>query len=1093
MRTPDSPENYNAYKDRQRQQDEKRQTFRVATQLGDHTSSPVSDGQLAEQAAKATGSKPAPEDMVRANHELFREADNKAWAEKIGKEAPITLAVAGDPKNVSRPREYYDALASLEQVTGKLVAASQAFPDGTARARGRLNSPSIPNTDFVDEFAAVRQQVNEQSGGHPAPSGGQGNSNGLRLGEKVINVEVVPDTDVTASSPRSDSAADPTSDSAQSGSSSADSQNSTSSTEASAGRGPNGGLRPGENVINVEVVPESRTNSTNGTAASTPLSGDVWAKTPPYGTGEQSVMPVGTGSEKASAIGSSLPFGSDPSIPNVTTFEMPRIKLPDAPSAGASLALGIAGLGKNPGYWVVAAYRDLIDKQSDIPKDRALGVLDGVVTGNLTREQALAKLTAGPSAAGQAGDSAIAAADGGSWDDDSPLDSYAFLGSPALSVPLWPIPEMPEIELPKDAPSERAALALGIASLGKNPDYMVVAAFRELIAKQPDIPQERAIRALNGVADGSLTQEQALEMLNYIPSREQEKLADEVANSVGLTEDEAKDLEEWLKSQPYIPVDRALEVFHSVRRMKYGPTEAKNLLMATTDEELASLAERMVHAKGKSPEEIAAIRRGIYGQNSVDSLISDHYFRKFLNGDLTEDQLLKIMTRHGVIGSIVEFAKRIPTWQAKSVGNIIKFLDYYIAMPETKEWKNYKALIQEVLNLKGKSQSEFDEVYQRILNTPNPGSLIEAWNAMKEGEDPEEVGKMFPSYPLGDGAIAYGNEFVTPGWENSTAGRLGEATGSLINAAAFGWLAPLYAGLDGAAANHAKAVENGADAETTRNSDALAGFLGLFTSLPLEKALMRFTPLKKYAGGAVDDIVGLGTNVGMSVVQQGGQNAIAKWGYDKNRALFQDAGTAAAAGALLSGLKIGGGIVFRKAVAGVDSYSARKAVSEAQEAVRRDGVLRDMEDLLEQKVSVVVNNRTEIYDFVQQKVKGTPRETLYFRIDNFENSLVKAGIDPKTFVESLGGVTLGDFRKAAKAGGYVRVPLATFVAYVMRTNASKPLLEHATFRPGITTPANAADFLKNLANTQPKGTVADPPEEKPAPTDTSATAKASPP
>ncbi|CAI9417326.1 hypothetical protein ANOBCDAF_03949 [Pleomorphomonas sp. T1.2MG-36] len=1086
MRTPDSPENYNAFKDSQRRQNEKRQQFRVVTRLAGDDSSPVSDEQLANDVAKQTGSAPAPEDIVRANRELFREASDRAWAEKIGREAPITLVVAGDPKNVSRPREYFDALASLEQVAGKLVTAPQASTDGTAWERGRLNSPSIRNADFVDELAAVRQQVNEHSGGHPAPSGGQGNSNGLRPGEKVINVEVVPDSDVPASLPRSDPAADPTSDNAQSGSSSADSRNSTSSTEASAGRGDNSGLRSGERVVTVEVVPEPRSSSTNSATASTPLPGDVEAKAPPNGTGEQSVMP-GIGPEKAPALGSSLPFGSDPSIPNVTTFEMPQIKLPDAPSAGASLALGIAGLGKNPGYWVVAAYRDLIDKQSDIPKDLALSVLDGVITGSLTQEKALARLTEGSSTAVPDGGLALGGAEGFGLDDGISPDSY--MPFRPRSEPILPERtfELPEIPLSKDAPSKRAALSEAIAGLGKNPGYYVVAALKDLISKQPDLPQDIALDVLNKVASGSLTREQALDRLLYTPLPDREKLADEIANAAMLTEEQAKALEERLKKQPYIPVDRALEVFRSVRHMDYGPGPAKNLLMATTDEELANLTERMVLAKGKNPEEIAAVRRGLYEQNAADPAVSDMYFTGFINGYVTEGQLRKIMERHGFVGSVIELVNRTFGSQYKSVGGIIKFLYYYVGMPETEEWKRRKALIDDVLHLKGKSAAEFDAVYQRILDNDDPGSLVEAWNAMKEGKDPEEVSKMFPSYPLGDGALAHSKEFVTPGWENSIAGRVGDAAGPLVNAAlldaAFrnGWVGALYLALDGGATNHAAAVAADADAKTIRTSDAEATVASFLTNLSPVKWLLGAAPLRKFAGGAIEDMVDGTYGIGMQVVQQTSLNAIAQ-SYDKHRALFQDVGPAAAAGAILWGLKIAGRAGLGRFGAAIDAYSLRNNISEAQEAIRRDVILKEFNDIIEQNAPIVSNKRKEIADFIQQKVTNKSNENLYFQVDKFKESLTKAGIDPLTFVESLGGVTLGDFQGATKAGGYVRVPLAAFAAYVMGTKASKALMEHATFKPGAKSPAMSEEFLKNLLMGKSNGTATVPPDGKPAPT-----------
>lgn len=992
-----TPDNYDAYKGRQRRQDEARKQFQTVARLEDDGST-LTDAQLADRVASLTGSGPAPEEVVRANRELFREADDKAWAEKLGVSAPITLAMASDPKSGPISRNHYDFLASIEQVAGKLVAASKAISGGLAREGGGRGSPSLPNAgeDVANEPATEHQQTNPRlSMSSDAPTGQETPSADDAEVSRAISTEVPPATAFMAA----------------------------------------------RSVDAASTSPENPGVNADGVSGGDSLQTAVTA------------VPVGTKARPATAA------------PAVQGNQGVGIaSAPEAVPPQTALVVTPAAVQPEPAAAAPATRGSSTTNTVDAPG------------GDLSQTAR----SAGAPAARQGGGLAIGGAEGFGLDDGLPPDSYMPFRSSIQPMPLGPTFEMPEIKLREDAPSARAALAEGIATLGPNPGYMVMAAYRDLIAKQFDIPQDRALDVLNGVADGSLTQEQALENLNYTPSPEREKLANEIANSFGLTEDEAKDLEERIKRQPYIPVEQGLEALHSVRRLQSGPKFIKYLLMATTDEELTKLTERMIQVNGNNSSEISAVRRSLYEQNAVDPLVSDEYFTKFIDGKVTESQLMTAMKRHGLFESIIEYPIQDFGGQAISIGNIINFLDYYIGMPETEEWKKQKTLIDDVLHLKGKSQSDFDDVYQRILNGDNRGSLVEAWKAMKEGRDPEDVSKMFPSYPLGDGAIKYGEEFVTPGWENSLVGQIGRATGPLVNAAAFARLAPIYLGLDAAAANHALAVKADADSDTIIKSDVLSAILGVGANLPFGKTVMEFTPLKKYAGGAIDHIVGLGTDVGMQVVQQGGQNVIAKWSYDKNRALLQDAGTAAAAGALLSGLKIGGGAIFGRVRTGVESYYARNAISEAQEAIRRDGVLKDMEALLRQNVAIVANDRKEIYDFVQQKVKGTPKEILYFRIETFEDSLVKAGIDPRTFVESLGGVTLGDFQEAAKTGGYVRVPLATYAAHVMGTKAGDALRENATFKPGDISAVTAEEFLKGRPINQPKGTSTAPPEDKPA-------------
>lgn len=155
MRTPDSPENYNAFKDSQRRQNEKRQQFRVVAWLKDNDSSPDSDRQVAERVAKQTGGAPAREDIVEANRDLFREADNRAWVEKIGKEAPITLASMGDPGVGPRSRSDAEALAIIEKNLRNVGDVSNRF-GGRASGLGVQLASASPS---ASEAKKDKQEV----------------------------------------------------------------------------------------------------------------------------------------------------------------------------------------------------------------------------------------------------------------------------------------------------------------------------------------------------------------------------------------------------------------------------------------------------------------------------------------------------------------------------------------------------------------------------------------------------------------------------------------------------------------------------------------------------------------------------------------------------------------------------------------------------------------------------------------------------------------------------------------------------------------------------------------------------------------------
>lgn len=142
MRTPDSPENYNAFKDSQRQQEQTRKLFQVATRLERTGGSNPSSEQLAAWVASQTGRHSVSEDLARDNYDLFREAEGRAWAEKLGKKAPILLASLADPKNGGITRAEAEALAGIEQTLSSVNGAPGAV-DGE-RAEGAVQLTSVP-------------------------------------------------------------------------------------------------------------------------------------------------------------------------------------------------------------------------------------------------------------------------------------------------------------------------------------------------------------------------------------------------------------------------------------------------------------------------------------------------------------------------------------------------------------------------------------------------------------------------------------------------------------------------------------------------------------------------------------------------------------------------------------------------------------------------------------------------------------------------------------------------------------------------------------------------------------------------------------
>lgn len=145
-----TPDNYDAYKGRQRLQDDARKQFLTMTKLEGDNSSPVSDAQLSDRVANLTGGRPAPEDMVRANRELFREADDTAWADGIRIGSPKTLAMLSDPRSGPISRADVEAFAAIEQTLSNVGKLPGAVGGGAPLRGVQLASASGPEPDPRD-------------------------------------------------------------------------------------------------------------------------------------------------------------------------------------------------------------------------------------------------------------------------------------------------------------------------------------------------------------------------------------------------------------------------------------------------------------------------------------------------------------------------------------------------------------------------------------------------------------------------------------------------------------------------------------------------------------------------------------------------------------------------------------------------------------------------------------------------------------------------------------------------------------------------------------------------------------------------------
>jgi len=123
-----TPDDYDAYKSRQRREKDSRKQFLTVARL-EEAGSPLTDAQLAEQAAAVTQNKPAPVELVRDNRESFCRVVGNNKLDAIRASAPKLFAYLGDPDGAAISRDDFVRLAMIERVAsdgGIIPPSSQA-------------------------------------------------------------------------------------------------------------------------------------------------------------------------------------------------------------------------------------------------------------------------------------------------------------------------------------------------------------------------------------------------------------------------------------------------------------------------------------------------------------------------------------------------------------------------------------------------------------------------------------------------------------------------------------------------------------------------------------------------------------------------------------------------------------------------------------------------------------------------------------------------------------------------------------------------------------------------------------------------------
>ncbi|SCM79773.1 hypothetical protein KL86PLE_90632 [uncultured Pleomorphomonas sp.] len=163
-----TPDNYDAYKGRQRRDDDARKQFQTVAQLEDD-GTPRTDALLSEQVADLTGNKPAPEEVVRDNREAFCKVVDDAEMDALRTSAPKLFDYLSNPKNPPVAREHYPSLVAIEQAANKAIDASRRPIGGAFWPGLQLASASIPAVSAPIGDAEVSPPILAANSGKPVP------------------------------------------------------------------------------------------------------------------------------------------------------------------------------------------------------------------------------------------------------------------------------------------------------------------------------------------------------------------------------------------------------------------------------------------------------------------------------------------------------------------------------------------------------------------------------------------------------------------------------------------------------------------------------------------------------------------------------------------------------------------------------------------------------------------------------------------------------------------------------------------------------------------------------------------------------------
>lgn len=363
-----TPADYDDFKKMQRREPVARSRF-LFDAAEDNTPNTAENIQLASNVAIITANKPAPPDLVADNKAAFREVTDNAWLEAVCAKSPGFAKWMATGQNAALVKGSIDGIRPIATAAMKLLDAArdagalQNSP-GEASYPSPVSEPAKANPSDMappaDDEVGLRPDAPPATQGAPAPA--------TLPGSTTDPVQPAASTSATQDAPTATTVPGSTTDPAL----------------------------PVVATPGTQSAPTATTVPGNATDPALPVATPATqsaptATTAPGSATDPTRSPVAPATPNPPTVAGSV--GPKPSETSADPNEVWRKKyLKSAPSTAAAIIIGVAGIYQESKEEDVARVKQLILSQNDIPQELALSILEGRRSGNIDKDEALARL-----------------------------------------------------------------------------------------------------------------------------------------------------------------------------------------------------------------------------------------------------------------------------------------------------------------------------------------------------------------------------------------------------------------------------------------------------------------------------------------------------------------------------------------------------------------------------------------------------------------------------------------------------------------------------------------------------------------------------